>query len=216
MSSDSRISRLKIPWSPAALCLGVIVLTHCDSPEEDRAILQTQDSKVGQSRQGNEVLGDESPLTPPKRFLRTDVRLKPTAEKDDMNVKVDIEEVLAGLRVGVIVRDADPGNYVVVFHESGECAGNHALGPVLDLMAPKTAKSSGVQRSDSERVLGDVEVKADGDGRGLWITSWGNLRKEDDKSVLERPLVLYRTSSGDKVSGDKLGDVVACAPVTMD
>lgn len=187
------------------------MLTHCDSPDEDRPILQTQDAKVGEPREGYGVLGDESPLTPPNRFLRTDAQLKPTAENDDMNVKVDLEEVTAGLRVGVIARNADPGDYRVVFHESGDCTGNSALGRPLDLMAPKTTVSSGVQRSDSERVLGDLEVKGDGDGRGLWLTSWGNLRKGDDKSVLHRPLALHRASSG-----DKLGEVVACARVTMD
>jgi hypothetical protein len=173
-------------------------------------MLQTETEKVGQPHEGYEAIGDGSPLTPPNRFLRTDVKLKAVAETDDMDVKLEVEEVTAGLRVSVVVRNAEPGRYRVVLHEWGYCGGKNELGPVLDLMAPKTLGSNGVQRSDWERALGDVYVKADGDGRARWLTSWGTLR-EDDKSILQRPLALYRT-----LSGDKLGEVAVCAPVTMD
>lgn len=188
-----------------------LLLIQCDRSEgddDDRVMLQTQDEKIGQPREGYEPIGDETPLTPPDRFLRTDVKLKPVVEKDDMDVKVDIEEVTAGLRVSVIVKDAEPGRYRVAVHESGDCLGKN-LGPVLDLMAPKTTGTDGVQRSDFERALGEVEVKDDGDGRARWLTSWGTLR-EDEKSILKRPMALYRVESG-----DKLENVVACAPMTM-
>lgn len=215
MSQESRYS-----YCTGSLSLGVLasalLLTHCDSSDEpeadDRVMLQTEDSKVGQPREGYQAVDDKSPLTPPQRFLRTDFELNATDEKDDVDVDVNVEEVTAGLRVSVVMSDAEPGSYRVAVHESGGCAEKKALGPVLDLMAPKTSSDKdGVQRSDSQRALGDVEVKADGDGRARWLTSWGTLKDGDDKSVLQRPLVLYQAPEG-----DGLGEVVACALITMD
>lgn len=197
-----RLESTSLGLAPTILLPLTLLLVSCDSTSE-RAVLDTEHvGQVGQPAEGQKPLDRDSPLTPPDTYLRTDFELD---TEGDIDADVRIEEVTAGLRVEVILEDAQPGAYEIAIHTSGTCS-QPPLGPDKSLKAaPNDSGDAG-----EESTFGKFEVDADGQGRARWLTSRGNLRKNDNHSVLDHPLALYRIDEAGR------REAMACGTVVMD
>lgn len=183
--------------------LAVSSLVACEPDEREVLQKKQPNAKVGQPREGYVDHRDDSPLTPPDEFLRTKFELK---SGQGIDADVRIEEVTAGVRIGIIVEEGEPGRHFVVVHEGGDCTSEETLTQPLDLAVQEQPEAD---EPWPDSVLGAVQVGPDGEGRARWLTAWGDLRSGHDKSLLDRPIALYRASE------DRLGTLVACGKSIM-
>lgn len=197
--SLSALTRFSLVTSVASVAL----LLGCDNSPPNT--LQTPDPNAQTSKIAP-ASAEQKPGAPlPDEFHRFEYS---SEGRNGLDIGLNAEEVISGVRLQTEVNDAEPGKYFAVFHENGACDGldQPKLGQSVDLM------SSGEQRKGPNGgtlySLGEMEVNRDGNGHVRWLTAVGNLRPNQAGSLLGGVFALYSAESN-----NTLGRLMACVVV---
>lgn len=204
MNTPLVIEAQRIFFHPAivAALVSVSFLSGCDNSPPQQMEKPDPLSQQSQLPPASPETKPSSPL--PDEFRRFQYNVE---GRDGLDIELNAEEVISGVRLQTEVSDAESGEYVAVFHEIGNCEGLDPakLGPSMDLMT--TGKQMKGPNGENLYHLGDLKVDSAGNGHGRWLTAVGNLRENQAKSLLKGAFVLYRAES------NELGRVMACVPV---